>query len=101
MKGYKTTKEKGHRQILFTLLPELVPGAAGSQRILADAHAKRNLIEYESFVEVTGGFIDEMVNAIKSVAEEVEFEFEKFKAANAPPAPPPPASKPKAGSKRR
>ncbi len=42
MKGYRTTTEKGHRAVLFELIPELVPGAAGSQEILAQAHTLRN-----------------------------------------------------------
>lgn len=82
MKGYRTTTEKGHRAILFDIVPQLLPGAAGAQETLAHAHVLRNKLEYQGHVELTQGQIDDMVAQVKSVAEEVEYAFKQFKAAS-------------------
>lgn len=81
MRGYRTQAVPGHRVILFELLPVLVPGAAGSQESLTHAHNLRNRIEYDSFIDLPKSLVDDLVGHARSVGEEVDHAFRKFKAA--------------------
>jgi len=47
MRGYRPTGSRGHRQTLFGLASQLLPGAAAAQAVLADANHKRNKAEYD------------------------------------------------------
>ncbi len=42
-----------HRYLVFQVLPETTGLAAGHWRVLAKAHEKRNLAEYEGYLEPT------------------------------------------------
>lgn len=80
IKGYRTTSEKGHRVVLYQLLDDLLPGAANAKDTLASAHNLRNKAEYEgSDIDVTQGQIDDLVAAVKSVKEEVDYLYIGFK----------------------
>ena len=92
MMGYRTANAPGHRAVLFEILPILVPGAAASKDSLAHAHGLRNRLEYDSYFEVPTSVVDDMVEQVKSVAEEVIYAFKKFKAAEQPPPVPAPSS---------
>lgn len=89
MKGYRTTNEKGHRQSLYNLLPELLPGAAGSQETLSDAHNKRNKLTYEAAGDITAALLEDMLDALANLDEEAKHALRDWKKANAPPAPSP------------
>lgn len=101
MKGYRTTTAPGHRAVLFETLPVLVPGAAGSQEALSYAHGLRNKLEYDMFTEVPTSMVDDMVVHVKSVGEEVDYAFKKFKAAKQPPPAPSPPAPPAEASRAR
>lgn len=69
--GFRPTGT-GHRQTLFALADQLMPGAAAAQAVLADAHFKRNRHEYDGApIQVTDALLDAMVAAVTSLDEEV------------------------------
>lgn len=91
MEGYRPGSEKGHRQILYQLLEHLLPGAAGSKDVLNRAHGLRNRQEYDGDdIDVTQGFVDDLIAAVVNVQQEVHFNFKAFKNAPVPPKATPP-----------
>ncbi|MDB5797710.1 MAG: hypothetical protein JWP36_1612 [Paucimonas sp.] len=81
MAGYRTSSEKGHRALLYEILDGLIPGASGAKDTLSRAHNARNKAEYEGDAfEPTNGLIEDLVSAVQSVKEEVDYNFKKFKA---------------------
>ena len=79
MNGYRPTNQHGHRQILYQILDELLPGAANAKRALSAAHNARNKAEYDGDdLDPTQGMVDNLISAVVSVKEEVEFNFKKF-----------------------
>lgn len=82
MKGYRPSSEKGHRAILYQLLDQLVPGAAGAKDTLARVHNLRNRSEYDGDdIDVTQGLVDDLIDAVTDVQEEVAVMFGSFKRA--------------------
>jgi len=82
MKGFRPTGERGHRQILYQLLDALLPAATHSKKTLSDAHKARNRAEYDGDdLEVTQGQVDDVIDAVKSVKEEVDYLFNAYKKA--------------------
>lgn len=82
MAGYRTTSDKGHRALLYDILDALLPGAAGAKETLSRAHIARNRADYEGeLFDPTEGLIDDLVDAVKDVEEEANFNYKKFKAA--------------------
>ena len=72
MHGLRPGNSAGHRQILFSLLDQLLPGAAGAKNVLAHAHVQRNKAEYDGEpVNTTGALVQSLVAAAESVDEEV------------------------------
>lgn len=72
MQGLRPGSAAGHRQILFNVLDQLLPGAAGAKDVLAQAHVRRNKAEYDGVpVNVTGALVQSLVAAAESVDEEV------------------------------
>jgi hypothetical protein len=72
MRGYRPAGGKGHRSVLYQLLDELLPGAAGAKTVLANCHNRRNKMEYDGeVVDFTAGEVVDLIEAVKSVREEV------------------------------
>ncbi|WP_288381179.1 hypothetical protein [uncultured Massilia sp.] len=83
MAGYRTSSDRGHRALLYGILDVLLPGASGAKATLSAAHNARNKSDYEGdIVDPTEGMIDDLVDAVKSVKEEVDFNDKKFKGAH-------------------
>ena len=76
LRGYRPTGTRGHRQTLFGLAGQLLPGAAAAQPVLADANNKRNKAEYDGApIHVTGASLQSLVDAAASLDEEVRHAF--------------------------
>ena len=76
MKGYRPTGEKGHRSILYHLIDDLLPGAAGAKDTLSRVHNLRNRSEYDGDdIDITQGLVDDLIEAVENVQEEVLFAF--------------------------
>ncbi|HOW49912.1 MAG TPA: hypothetical protein P5163_12990 [Rubrivivax sp.] len=72
LRGYRPSGARGHRQTLFGLAGQLLPGAAAAQPVLADANNKRNKAEYDgAAIQVTGALLQSMIAAAASLDEEV------------------------------
>lgn len=95
-KGYRPTSDPGHRQILYDLLPSLVPGATAAKESLDRAHKIRNRLIYEGAeLEVTEGMVEDVISGAESVLEEVEIIMKAQRAKTATkqaPSSPPPVS---------
>lgn len=64
MQGYRPSGARGHRQTLFALAGQLLPGAAAAQVVLADANNKRNKADYDGApIHVTGALLQTMIGA--------------------------------------
>lgn len=76
LRGYRPTGTRGHRQTLFALAGQLLPGAAAAQPVLADANNKRNKAEYDgATIQVTGALLQSLIAAAASLDEEVRHAF--------------------------
>ena len=76
MHGYRPTGTRGHRQTLFALAGQLLPGAAAAQAVLADANNKRNKADYDGApLQVTGASLQALVDAAASLDEEARHVF--------------------------
>lgn len=76
MRGYRPSGTRGHRQTLFALAGQLLPGAAAAQAVLADANNKRNKAEYDGApLQVTNALLQSLIGAAASVDEEVRYAF--------------------------
>ena len=63
----------GHRQTLFSLASQLLPGAAAARAVLADAHHKRNRHEYDGApIHVTGAMLDAVIDAVAGRGDRLE-----------------------------
>jgi len=60
MKGYRPTEGQGGRSVLYQLLDQLVPGAAGSQRLLQRVHELRNREEYDDPMQLTDSLVSDI-----------------------------------------
>jgi hypothetical protein len=80
MQGYRTTSEKGHRQLLYDILDGLFPGASSAKDTMSRAHNQRNKAEYEGDIfDPTDGLVEDLVKAVENVQQEASFYFNKFK----------------------
>ena len=50
---YRTAQEKGHRRLVFELLPHSCGAEKGDALALVRAHEKRNKVEYDGIAEIT------------------------------------------------
>lgn len=67
-KGYRAR----HRYIVFQALPHTLGLGPEVWRVLALAHDKRNLAEYEGHVEVTEQLVTDLLAAVAIVAKRVK-----------------------------
>jgi hypothetical protein len=82
MKGYRTSDKRGHRQILFELLDQLVPAAASAKAVLGQAHLLRNQAEYEGRpINATAAVVSSLLKAAENLEEEVRLAFKGFRPA--------------------
>ncbi len=58
--GYRSE----NRYIVFQCLEQTVGFTAEQWRLLDQAHRKRNLAEYEGDLDVTSGFVDELIEQV-------------------------------------
>ena len=79
MEGYKPVNQPGHRSILYDLISDLFPGAAAAQAPMTRAHNRRNKAEYEVVSDVTDAQIDELITAVESVKEELDYKHKALK----------------------
>ena len=85
MRGYRTSGGKGHRQLLFEMLDQLVPAAASAKSVLAQAHVLRNKTEYDGDpINVTSGLVSAMSAAAGTLDKEVGLGFKAFSKAQIP-----------------
>jgi len=76
MQGYRPTGEKGHRALLYQILDDLLPAAAGAKGTLARVHNLRNRSEYDGDdIDITQGLVEDLIAAVENVQEEVLFAF--------------------------
>lgn len=61
--GYRTDK----RYVVFQALPHTVGLATGHWRVLAKAHERRNLAEYEGFLEHDERLLEDMLVATRAL----------------------------------
>ena len=87
MRGYRPVEGHGGRSVLYQLLDQLVPGAAGSQRLLQRVHDLRNKEEYDDPMQITASLVSDLIAAVQDVAEEVAAEWKVLSKKSNPPAP--------------
>ena len=63
--GYRTER----RCVVFQILPETAGLAAGHSRVLAKAHDKRNLAEYEGYLERDELLLRDLLTATQALVE--------------------------------
>lgn len=81
MHGYRPSTGKGHRSVLYQILDQLLPGAASEKETLLRSHNKRNKTEYDGDpADFTQGQVDDLIDAVKSVREEVRYLISAHKA---------------------
>jgi len=78
MKGYRPTEGQGGRSVLYQLLDQLVPGAAGSQRLLQRVHELRNREEYDDPMQLTDSLVSDVIAAVKNVGEEANIQWKAY-----------------------
>jgi len=66
--GYRSE----NRFIVFQCLEHTVGFTAEQWRLLDQAHRKRNLAEYEGDLDVTSGFVDELIEQVAVLIGVVE-----------------------------
>jgi hypothetical protein len=65
--------DRGYRQVLYDLLPVLVPGATAAKESLDRAARTRNRLIYEgSEIDISEGMIEDVISGAENVLEEVE-----------------------------
>jgi hypothetical protein len=62
--GYRS----GNRYLVFQLLPETAGMSAGTWRVLAKAHERRNLAEYEGYLERDEQLLADVISATRALA---------------------------------
>ncbi len=76
LRAYRPGSAKGHRQLLFELLDQLMPAAAAAKAVLGQAHVMRNKAECDGEpVHVTEALVAGLVKAAESLDEEVRLAF--------------------------
>lgn len=65
--GYRSE----NRYLVFQCLEDTVGFTAEQWRLLDQAHRKRNLAEYEGDLDVTAGFVDELIEQVAALIEVV------------------------------
>lgn len=65
--GYRSE----NRYLVFQCLEHTVGFTAEQWRLLDQAHRKRNLAEYEGDLDVTAGFVDELIEQVAALIEVV------------------------------
>ena len=66
--GYRSE----NRYIVFQCLEHTVGFTAEQWRLLDQAHRKRNLAEYEGDLDVTSGFVDELIEQVAALIDAVQ-----------------------------
>ena len=66
--GYRSE----NRYLVFQCLEHTVGFTAEQWRLLDQAHRKRNLAEYEGDLDVTAGFVDELIEQVASLIDTVQ-----------------------------
>lgn len=66
--GYRSQ----NRYLVFQLLPETSGLQAGHWRVLADAHRRRNVAEYEGYLEADEQFLADLLRAAQILAKELD-----------------------------
>ncbi|MEW6021229.1 MAG: hypothetical protein AB1807_03710 [Pseudomonadota bacterium] len=66
--GYRSE----NRYIVFQCLEHTVGFTAEQWRLLDQAHRKRNLAEYEGDLDVTQGFVDELIDQVAALIDAVQ-----------------------------
>lgn len=66
--GYRSE----NRYIVFQCLEHTVGFTAEQWRLLDQAHRKRNLAEYEGELDVTSGFVDELIEQVAALIDAVQ-----------------------------
>lgn len=96
MYGYRPEDARGHRNILYQLHKDLIPGAANAANALERALNLRNRSEYDGeAVDITEGFLEDLVKGVASMHEEVTHSFKQFQKGQASKAEKPSANKSK------
>lgn len=67
-RGYRSN----NRYLVFQLLPETAALGAGQWRVLAKAHERRNLAEYEGYLERDEQLLADMISASRVLCDHLE-----------------------------
>lgn len=67
-RGYRPA----NRYLVFQVLPETAGLPTGTWRVLAKAHEKRNLAEYEGYLDRDERLLADLITATRSLAEAVK-----------------------------
>jgi hypothetical protein len=62
--GYRSA----NRYLVFQLLPQTAGMSAGTWRVLAKAHERRNLAEYEGYLERDDQLLADLISATRALA---------------------------------
>ena len=59
---YRTAQERGHRRLVFEVLPHSCGAESADALALVRAHEKRNQVEYEAIAEITEREVADLVS---------------------------------------
>src|SRR3990172_3602039 len=85
MKGYRPVEGRGGRSMLYQLLDQLLPGAAGSQALLQRENDLRNREEYDEPMHITERLVSDLIVAVQNVGEEANLQWKRFSRSQEPP----------------
>lgn len=68
--GYRSA----NRYLVFQVLPETAGVASGTWRVLAKAHEKRNLAEYEGYLDRDERLLEDLIAATHALVDATESE---------------------------
>jgi hypothetical protein len=69
---YRTAQERGHRRLVFELLPHSCGAQSADALALVRAHEKRNVIEYDGIAEITEREVVDLVAVAGRVQASVQ-----------------------------
>ena len=69
---YRTAQERGHRRLMFEILPHSCDAQSADALALVRAHEKRNELEYEALAEITEREVADLVGIAARLRENVQ-----------------------------
>jgi hypothetical protein len=69
---YRTAQERGHRRLVFEVLPHSCGAQNADALALVRAHDKRNKVEYEAIAEITEREVADLVGIAARLRDDVQ-----------------------------